>query len=85
LLVKRGAEHVASGNIGAARMMFQPAAEAGDPTAALALAETYNPSVLEQLGAKGITPDATLAQQWYKKAKVLGSTAALERLAKFTH
>jgi hypothetical protein len=73
LLMKRGEELVTTGNIGAARSMFRLAAEAGDPTAATALAQTYDPSVLEKLGAKGITPDAALAQHWYEKAKALGS------------
>jgi TPR repeat protein len=81
LLMKRGTEFVANGNIGAARLMFQPAAEAGEPTAAFALAETYDPAVLEKLGAKGITPDVAVAQRWYEKAKALGSTAAVSRIA----
>jgi TPR repeat protein len=55
--------------------MFKLAAEAGDAAAAFAFAETYNSSVLEKLGAKGITPDDALAQQWYEKARALGSTA----------
>jgi TPR repeat protein len=75
-LMKRGVELMANGNIAAARQLFQPAAEAGDPAAATALAETYDPSVLEKLGAKAITPNIALAQQWYEKAKALGSTAA---------
>jgi TPR repeat protein len=79
-LMKRGDELVAAGNIGAARSMFQLAAGAGEPTAALALAETYDPSVLEKLGAKGITPNVSLARYWYEKAKALGSTAAPGRL-----
>ena len=81
LLVKRGEEFVADGNIGAARMTLQLAAEAGEPRAAFALAETYDPLVLEKLGTKGgITPDIALAQRWYEKAKALGSTVATERL-----
>jgi hypothetical protein len=84
LLMTRGAELVANGNIGAARLMFQPAAEAGEAKAALALAETYDPLVLEKMGAKGITPDVALAQRWYEKAKTLGATAAPESLARLT-
>jgi hypothetical protein len=81
LLMKKGAEFVADGNIGAARMMFQPAADAGEPMAAFALAETYDPLVLEKLGTKGgITSDIALAQRWYEKAKAFGSTVATERL-----
>jgi hypothetical protein len=84
LLMKRGEELMAAGNIAAARLMFQPAAEAGEPAAAFALAETYDPSVLEKLGAKGTTPNIALAQQWYEKAKELDSTAALGRSGEMT-
>jgi hypothetical protein len=81
LMVKSGLEFMGNGNIAAARMMFQPAAEAGDAVAAFALAETYDPSVLKQLGAKGgITSDVALANAWYEKARALGSTLARERL-----
>jgi hypothetical protein len=81
LMVKSGLEFMANGNVGAARLMFQPAAEAGDAVAAFALAETYDPSVLKRLGTRGgITPDVTLANSWYEKAGALGSTLARERL-----
>ena len=78
-MVKSGLEFMAIGNIGAARLMFQPAAEAGDTVAAFALAETYDPAVLKKLGTKGgITPDIRLANSWYEKAGALGSTLARE-------
>jgi hypothetical protein len=81
LMVKSGLEFLGNGNIAGARMMFQPAAEAGDAVAAFALAETYDPSVLKKLGAKGgITSDVALANTWYEKARVLGSPLARERL-----
>jgi TPR repeat protein len=81
LMMKNGTEFMANGNVGAARMMFQPAAEAGDPVAAFALAETYDPLVLRKLNVTGgITADVPLAQSWYEKAKNLGSPVAPERL-----
>jgi hypothetical protein len=83
-LMKRGKDLMASGDIVAARLMFQPAAEAGDASAAFALAETYDPSVLDKLATTGIQPDVALARQWYEKAKELGSTAAPERLVGLT-
>jgi hypothetical protein len=79
-LLKRGAELMAKGDVSAARMAFQPAAEAGEAAAAFALAETYDPLVLKKLGTIGVTSDAALARQWYEKAKALGSTVAPERL-----
>jgi TPR repeat protein len=81
LMLKSGTEFLANGNIGAARMMLQPAAEAGDPTAAFALAETYDPAVLGKWGVKGgISPDIAQARKWYARSKDLGSTKAPERL-----
>jgi hypothetical protein len=81
LMVKSGLELMGNGNIAAARMMFQPAADAGDAVAAFALAETYDPSVLKKLGTKGgIASDVALANTWYEKARALGSTLARERL-----
>jgi tetratricopeptide (TPR) repeat protein len=78
-MVKNGIEYMANGNISAARLMFQAAAEAGDPFAAFALAETYDPRVLSKLNATGgITADVGLAQTWYQKAKDLGSAVALK-------
>ena len=83
LMVKSGLKYMANGQIGAARLMFQSAAEAGEAAAAFALAETYDPIVLEKLGVKGgITPDVALARRWYEKAKELGSSAAPERIAR---
>ena len=85
LLLKNGAELMVNGDIVAARLMFQRAAEAGDARAAFALAETFDPSVLVKLGTKGaIKADIAMAQQWYAKAKDLGSTAAPERLTRLT-
>jgi TPR repeat protein len=83
LMVKRGAEYMANGNVGAARMILQPAAQAGNPVAAFALAETYDPLVLGKLNTKGgIAADISLAQAWYEKAKDWGSAVAQERLAR---
>jgi TPR repeat protein len=81
LMMKSGAELMANGDISAARLMYQRAAEAGDAMAALALAETYDPLVLRRVNPKGgITPDVALAHTWYEKAKNLGSAVAPERL-----
>jgi len=81
LMMKSGAELMAYGDISAARLIYQRAAEAGDAMAALALAETYDPLVLRRANPKGgITPDIALAHTWYEKAKDLGSAVAPERL-----
>jgi hypothetical protein len=87
-LNRRGEEFIATGDLAAARLMLQRAAEAGDARAALALAGTYDPNVLEQLGVRGFAPNIALAQAWYEKAKDFGSAEApqrLERLASRDH
>jgi TPR repeat protein len=75
---------MASGDVVAARMVFQLVAEAGEASAAFALAETYDPSVLDKLPTTGVQPDVALARQWYEKAKELGSPAAPGRLVGLT-
>jgi hypothetical protein len=76
-MLKKGDELMTNGDVAAARLMYQRAAEAGEATAAFALAETYDPLILAK---GGIPPDVALAQTWYRKARDLGSTQAPERL-----
>jgi hypothetical protein len=83
--MKIGADLMAHGDIAAARMMFQRAAEAGEAAGAFALAETYDPAVLGKLRLRGgIAPDLELARSWYEKARDLGSIAAPDRIVRLT-
>jgi TPR repeat protein len=78
-----GAGLMASGDIAAARTMFERVAEAGEAAGAFALAETYDPVVFAALRLRGgITADFALAQRWYERAGDLGSAAAPERIAR---
>ena len=78
--LKRGQELVASGDITAAHVMLLRAAEARDPQAALALAATFDPIILERTRAYGVVPDVSSARAWYEKAKEFGSEEAPRRL-----
>jgi hypothetical protein len=80
LLIKRGEEFVANGDLAAARLMLQRAAEAQDAHAAFTLGATYDPVALAQLGIRGLAGDAAAARAWYEKAKQLGSAEASRRL-----
>jgi hypothetical protein len=80
LLLKRGRDLMASGDLSAARLVLQRAAEARDAEAAMALAATYDPAVLRQLKVYGLTGDVAMARSWYEKAKEFGSQAASQRL-----
>jgi hypothetical protein len=52
VMMKNGADRMENGDIAGARLMFQRAAQTGDAGAAFALAETYDPLVLRELGRR---------------------------------
>jgi TPR repeat protein len=81
LLMKRAKEMLISGDIPAARLLLRRAADAQEPTAALMLAQTYDPAILGTQDARNIIPDPETARVWYQKAAQLGSTDAQRRLA----
>jgi hypothetical protein len=68
------------GDISAARLLLQRAAEAGVIKAAMSLASTYDPAVLRKLRTVGAQPNLDEARRWYEKAAELGSTEAIHRL-----
>jgi hypothetical protein len=81
ILVKRGNDFLANGDFAAARLLLRRAAEAGSAEGAFALGTTFDPIVLQRLGAIGATPDLAEARQWYQRAAELGSSAASQQLA----
>ena len=80
LLMKQGEQFANLGDLATARILFQRAAEAGDATAATALAATYDPTVLAKLNVVGFRADLEKARFWYQKAVSLGSSDAKRRL-----
>lgn len=81
-LVTQGDRHMGQGNIGAARLFFQRAAEAGLALGAIRLAATFDPAELVRLQAHGVRPDREEARRWYERARELGAPEAEERLAR---
>jgi len=80
VLMARGEQLMATGDVVAARGMFLRATEAEDPEAAIALGATYDPSVLRRLGVIGVVADLNNARAWYEKAEHWGSREARGRL-----
>lgn len=78
-LVKRGEHFISSGDIAAARLVLRRAAEAGDARAALTLAGTFDPILLEKLGVPELA-DAAMALAWYARAEQFGSAEAPRQL-----
>ena len=81
ILIKRGKDLLADGDLAAARLLLRRAAEAGSAEGAVTLGTTFDPAVLQRLGAIGATPDLAKARQWYQRAAELGSSAASQQLA----
>jgi hypothetical protein len=80
MLYKRGEQLIQQGDIAAARLMFQRAAEVGDARSALALGASYDPDVLRKLGVLGVAANAAVAREWYAKASSFGSSEAALRI-----
>jgi hypothetical protein len=79
-LLARGNAEMALGDIAAARLLYQRAAEVGLADAAMAMASTFDARELERRGVKGLRPDLEAARKWYERARSLGATDAEDRL-----
>ena len=82
-LMTRAKSLLTLGDIAAARLLLERAANAQDATAAFLLAQTYDPAVLRVRDTRSITPDPVMARDWYRKAASFGSAAAQQRLTQF--
>jgi hypothetical protein len=81
MLLSRAKALLATGDISPARLLLERAAEAQDASAALMLAQTYDPTVLGTQDIRNITPDPAQARSWYQRAAQLGSADAQRRLS----
>jgi TPR repeat protein len=79
-LLKRAKGLLAIGDITAARLLLERAADAQEAEAALMLAGTYDPQILGVQDMRSVTPDPAMARAWYQKAAQLGSADARRRL-----
>jgi hypothetical protein len=78
-LVERANALLGQGNIGAARVVLERAAETGSAQASFRLAETYDPLVLSTWRIYGTQGDTTKARELYAKAFDGGIKAAKDR------
>jgi TPR repeat protein len=63
----------------AARRFYEFAAAAGVAGAATAIARTYDPLYLQQVGVRGVQADPETALRWYKRARQEADTEARTR------
>ena len=80
-LLKRARSLLAVGDIPAARLLLERAADSQEAEAALMLGTTYDPLVIGNQDMRSVTPDPAMARQWYQKAAALGSADARRRLS----
>ncbi|QWG23657.1 hypothetical protein KMZ93_01525 [Bradyrhizobium sediminis] len=80
-LLKRAKSLIEIGDIAPARLLLERAADAQVASAALLLAQTYDPAVLGTPDTRSITPDPAKAREWYRKAAQFGSQDAQQRLS----
>lgn len=79
-LMAKGEEQLADGNVSAARLFYERAAEAGLAQAAMALATTFDAGELAKLKVRGIEANTAEARRWYERARALGAAEAEQRL-----
>ena len=81
-LMSRASLLLSRGDIGAARIVLERAAETGNARALFALAETFDPVVLSAWGTLGTRGDAARARELYAKALAGGVQEAQSRLTR---
>ena len=74
-LLARADALVATGDIAAARLVYQRAVTLGSGQAATAIGRTYDPEFLAQLGVVGVVADTDTAAVWYRKGAALSVEA----------
>jgi hypothetical protein len=78
-LIARASILLDQGNIGAARIVLERAAEVGSAQASFMLAQTYDPVVLSAWGTYGTRGEATKAREFYAKAQAGGIQETKDR------
>ena len=80
-LLERGRQLLEIGDVAAARLLFERAAEGGVAEAALLAGETYDPVRLAMRGVVGLRGSAETAKGWYERALAQGVNDAHGPLA----
>ncbi|HYC13268.1 MAG TPA: hypothetical protein VEC75_03410 [Stellaceae bacterium] len=79
-LTRRGTDLLTTGDIIAARSIFERAARAGSATAATGVGKTFDPVFLAASGVRGIQGDPFEAAAWYRRGSAAGDPEAELRL-----
>ena len=80
--MKKGNDELEAGNVAAARLLYEYAADVGLAQAAMALAATFDADELDKLNVRGIAPNPKEARRWYERARQLGAADAAQRITR---
>ncbi len=75
-LLTRGDVLFSTGDLAAARLFYERAAEAGEAQAAVRLGETFDPIFLDHAHLRGVRGNVETALSWYRRARDLGAAEA---------
>ena len=81
MLIRRGKQFLADGDLTSARLLLQRAATAGSAEATFLVGTTFDPLFMRRVGVVGMKLDTARAREWYTRAAELGSTEASQQLA----
>ncbi len=79
--VAEGKKRILDGDIMGGREALEPAVQAEEPEAIMALAETYDPNMLAAWGVRDVASDVARAKELYERALRAGIKPAEARLA----
>ena len=75
-LLTRGDALFSAGDLAAARLFYERAADAGEAQAAVRLGETFDPIFLDHAHLRGVRGNVETALSWYRRARDLGAAEA---------
>ena len=75
-LLARGDSLFSTGDLAAARLFYEHAADAGEAQAAVRLGETFDPIFLDHAHLRGVPGNVETALSWYRRARDLGAAEA---------
>jgi hypothetical protein len=78
-LIDRGDRFMAARDITSARLLYQSAVESGDARAALRMGATFDPTLVDRLGAIGSAANQQQALYWHQYARDLDYADGLAR------
>lgn len=79
--LRQGARLMETGDISAARLLFEELVMTGSARGARAMGETFDPAFLKRYRITGLRPDIETAKSWYRRAAEMGDPESASRVS----